>query len=91
MKEINRILVSGSDVKICGICNGIGKLYSQDRYDDVTVKTCNHCWGSGRIIRFDYALELPIIFDGEKEFYEMDKKIHDMINDLENKNRNRKE
>jgi len=87
-KEINRMLASGGgDVKICGICDGLGKLYSEDRYDDVTVKTCNFCWGSGRMIHFDYHLQLPITFDKETEFYEMDKKIHNMINELENKNK----
>ena len=74
-KEINRMLASGGgDVKICGICDGLGKLYSEDRYDDVTVN-------------FDYHLQLPITFDKETEFYEMDKKIHNMINELENKNK----
>lgn len=89
MKEqvVSRLADGVSDVKICGICKGTGKLIDEDRYGDVIVKVCNFCWGSGRMIHFDYHLQLPITFDKETEFYEMDKKIHNMINELENKNK----
>lgn len=74
------------DIIICSSCKGTGKLKSWGlgHNPDLIVETCSLCNGTGRLIVHEYRSRVPFGTNfRETDFYEVDKKIHELIRKYE--------
>ena len=76
------------EIIICGTCKGTGKVehWESGHNPDKIIETCDTCKGTGRLIAHEYRITVPFGTDPrETGFYEVDREIHQIIREYENK------
>ena len=75
------------ETKLCPQCKGSGKTeyWESGHNPDKIVETCTKCKGSGRVLTDEYRVMVPfgINEDRTKEYYEVNRKIIELIRDYE--------